>query len=291
MFSLIDMLGKLAPTMNIVDVGAMALADEPAPYHSLLKPGKFHLVGFEPGAAALAELRQTAKPGMTFLPHVVGDGKPGTFYECAAPMCSSLFEPNPAVLNLFQGLPELISTVGTSPTETRRLDDLPEITAMDVLKIDVQGAEVAVFSGAERLLRDCVLVHTEVNFAEMYKGQPLFADVDAFLRARGFALHHLSPCHTRCFYPISANGNTYQGLNQTLWADAIYVKDYARLESLSPEQLLKLAVVVHECYGSFDLAQLALRRRDKLTKAGSSGLWPVYMKRLIGSVPAIDKDA
>jgi len=37
-----------------------------------------------------------------------------------------------------------------------------------------------------------VLIQTEVEFVELYKGQPMFADVDIFLRASGFQFHTLN---------------------------------------------------------------------------------------------------
>ena len=50
-------------------------------------------------------------------------------------------------------------------------------------------------------------------------------------------------------------------IRQFLWGDAVYVKDFTRLGDLTPEQLLKLAAIVHDVYGSPDLAALALQHR------------------------------
>ena len=61
----------------------------------------------------------------------------------------------------------------------------------DLLKLDVQGYELEVLRGAEACLGAARAVLCEVSFREFYAGQPLFADVLAFLRARGFALHAL----------------------------------------------------------------------------------------------------
>jgi hypothetical protein len=58
-------------------------------------------------------------------------------------------------------------------------------------------------------------------------------------------------------WPIAGfivGNNPRQPLNQLLEADLVYVRDFARPESMSDEQLKHLALIVHHCYGSFDLA-------------------------------------
>jgi hypothetical protein len=53
-------------------------------------------------------------------------------------------------------------------------------------------------------------------------------------------------------------------LIQTLWGDAVYVRDYTRPDALDVTQWLKLAMLAHTLYEAFDLAHLALRRADAL---------------------------
>ena len=49
MFSLFEILeDELQTKITIVDVGAASLGDEPDPYDALRKPGRLHLIGFEP---------------------------------------------------------------------------------------------------------------------------------------------------------------------------------------------------------------------------------------------------
>jgi hypothetical protein len=171
--------------------------------------------------------------------------------------------------------------VQRTPCQTRRLDDIPEVTNIDLLKIDVQGGELGVIKGAERHLKNAVMVLTEVEFVEMYSGQPLFADIDAELRRQGFVIHMLGALQGRAFKPISVNGNPERGLNQLIWSDAVYVKDFMRFSELRPDQLLKLAVILHEILTSCDLAGLALQHYDAKT---GGDLWSRYMKALCNGV-------
>lgn len=62
---------------------------------------------------------------------------------------------------------------------------------IDVLKLDLQGFELEALRGLGSKLADTGAILAEVEFVPLYDGQPLFADVDAFLRAAGFRLFHL----------------------------------------------------------------------------------------------------
>lgn len=59
----------------------------------------------------------------------------------------------------------------------------------DVLWIDVEGAELKVFQGANRVLESVKLIHVEVSFRPMHVGKPLFWEVSEYLSRRGFRFH------------------------------------------------------------------------------------------------------
>jgi hypothetical protein len=48
-----------------------------------------------------------------------------------------------------------------------------------------------------------------------------------------------------------------------MWADAIFVRDFARLESYGDEGLLKAAAILDIVYGSYDLVALLLEEFDR----------------------------
>jgi hypothetical protein len=58
----------------------------------------------------------------------------------------------------------------------------------DVIKIDTQGYELEILCGGERTIASAFLIELEVEFNPLYKQQPLFGDLDAHLRSRGFGL-------------------------------------------------------------------------------------------------------
>jgi len=251
-------------SVEVVDVGANPI-DETPPYKPLLAMRAARVTGFEPNPEALAKLEAAKGSHERYLPHVVGDGTPATLRLCRASGMSSTLPLNTDVMKHFHKFTEWGAVVRTVDTATVRLDDVPEIPRIDYLKIDVQGGELAVFEGAREKLSRALWVHTEVMFVEMYKGQPLFGDQDRFLRSLGFTLHTLTSTMKRCIAPILVKGDVYSGIHQLVQADAIYVRDFSRLDTLPPDDLLRLAVVAHGVYGSFDLANLALLTHDRLT--------------------------
>jgi hypothetical protein len=57
-----------------------------------------------------------------------------------------------------------------------------------LLKIDVQGTELDVLAGAAETLQFVDWILLELTFDPVYEGEPLFAEVDAALRASGWII-------------------------------------------------------------------------------------------------------
>ena len=254
------------PRLKVVDVGAMSLGPgSQPPYARLVKMLGCDVIGFEAVARECDKLNREAAPGQKFLPYFVGDGGRHRFHECNFPMTSSLLPPNTPLLEKFQNLENLTQVVSVQEVETTRLDDLEEVRGTDLLKVDVQGGELLVYRGAERTLREALVVHTEVEFVPLYEGQPLFGDIDQHLRARGFCFHRFHAVSGRTLKPLVYQGNINEPMSQMLWGDAIYVRDFMSFDRLAPASLQKLAAILHENYRSFDLASLALAAHDRQT--------------------------
>ena len=265
--------------INVLDVGAALIASPP--YQSLVDAGRARIYGFEPDIKECERLNQTFGEPHRFFPYFIGDGRPATFHETNWSRTGSLFEPNTPLLSKFQNLAELTTPVARHSVQTTRIDDLHEISNIDFIKIDVQGSELAVFQNAVRILSGTLVIQTEVEFVELYKEQPMFADVDRFLRGHGFQFHSLNGAGSRAFKPLIINNNINQGIRQMLWSDAIYVRDWMQLDRLTAEQLKKYAVLAHDILGSYDLAHLALMALDEKS---TSDYAPRYLARMMGEV-------
>lgn len=77
----------------------------------------------------------------------------------------------------------------TVEVEVARLDDLIDAETLEgpvLLKLDVQGFEIEALKGAPVLLRRCDYVLAEAAMERVYDGEPLFAELYAYLRDQGF---------------------------------------------------------------------------------------------------------
>lgn len=259
MFSLTEILD--VPLIKIVDVGASLIDGEP-PYQQLVNLNKAKIIGFEPNPAEYEKILEQKPPHLTCLPYALGDGSDGVLRICQAPGMTSLLEPDFEILEHFHGFADWATVMELQPISTHRLDDLEEVKTIDYLKLDVQGGELAVISGGKQKIEQALVIHTEVQFIPFYQEQPLFAELDQALRELGFYLHRFNPLISRVFKPLLLNNNFYEGCSQVLWSDAIYVKRFTDFSQLSSEQLRKLALVIHEVYGSIDLVSLILKHLD-----------------------------
>ncbi len=101
---------------------------------------------------------------------------------------------NPGASSLFQATgayPEERYVQDRVEVDAIRLDEFcaaHSVADIDVLWMDVQGAELLVLRGLGGLLARVKFIHVEAEFFEIYRGQALFPEIDALLRAAGFTL-------------------------------------------------------------------------------------------------------
>ena len=231
--------------ITIVDVGAQNLANEEHVYAPLARLQLPHtVIGFEPLAHRLAERMAAGATGpgkLKLLPAFIGDGGEHTFHVNAPDATSSLLPFNAEVISRLVDLDGL-KTVSTEPARTTTLDAaLQDEGAVDLLKLDIQGFELTALRHAVATLARTLVVHCEVSFVEIYRGQALFSEVESFMRGQGFALIDL---RSQCRYPLA--GTAYPQSRDWLgWADAVFLRtldDDASWRERLGQSLLMLAL-------------------------------------------------
>jgi hypothetical protein len=117
--------------------------------------------------------------------------------------------------------------------------------------LDTQGSELDILQGSEHLLRTSILgLQVEVEFFPIYRDQPLFADVDNYLRPMGFRPFDLSRYRLRRTY-LKTRG-------QLIWGHAFYLNDVRQMRGRNPTQYLALAAIA-SFYGFEDYALEVLK--------------------------------
>ena len=192
-------------------------------------------VGFDPDPQECERLNALSSSPRTerYIPLALGaEKREAVLYETKEPACSSVYPPDEALKKRFPQL-GVIETVKRHSVELTPLDEWwlsEERPHVSFLKIDTQGSELDILKGAQSLLTDCLGCEVEVEFSPIYQGQPLFSDVDSFLRERGFVLWRLNDL---CHYSETPEVPGERG--RLYWANAVYLRDYRTLGTSDEE--------------------------------------------------------
>jgi len=172
---------------------------------------------FEPNPEAMkiCQKKIGRRPGVRYFDLALGDAEgQAELHVTASSSLASILEPRTDFLGSHYGT-NAAQVVLNKQVQVATLDSLiPESRPVDLLKIDVQGFERAVLSGARRVLRNTRAVLIEVILQSHYAGDETLPALWNQLTNQGFSFWSLSP-------PIISRGG------KALWADAVFVKgDY-----------------------------------------------------------------
>jgi FkbM family methyltransferase len=228
------------------------------------------VTAFEPDEAECARLAAEADAlgyPARFLPHAlwreVADDVP--FHVANWPVASSIYPPNREFLRAFPLARGLLATQEVRTIATTTLDRVRDEDGLgcDVLKLDVEGAELDVLRGGEAVLGEALMLEVEVELNPLFAGQPLFADVDAHLRERDWSLQGLRRTSWRRGPRLEPEASGAGG--QIVSADALYMSGSAVGES-DLHRELKLLVAM-AAYGQADFVLGRIRGSASLAAA------------------------
>jgi FkbM family methyltransferase len=221
-----------AKPLGFVDIGARG------GIHSVVAPlaGVTAVLGFEPDADECARIRsqQSGAPWAKFdLEPCALAGREGerSFYVLTRPVNSSLLRPNAALARRYRitGFEIARQVV----VHTRSLDAIlfgnraQQDYWGEFVKLDAQGADLDILRGATRTLAErTVAAIVEVEFCQLYEKQPLFSEVETFMRERGFAFFGfgaMSYRSGRLRHLLGQRSARWQ--ERLIHADAIFFKD------------------------------------------------------------------
>lgn len=275
----------------LVDVGA---AGGPPP-HWRAAEAHLKVIGFEPDGDAAPPTSGGPVDYLYLHTALYRDRARIPFYVTRKRRTSSILRPNQRLAAQFPDSGRL-EVVETTEVEADTLDrQLREhgIDDVDFIKLDTQGSELAVLEGAGDVLARSVFgLEIEVEFLPLYENQPLFADVDAFVRGRGFQLFDLLPCYWK-----RGAGKEYGGAKgQIVFADALYLREAeAFQEGLArrPIGAVRTAMALRALsicllYGYVDYAYALFERCRDVFTAGEQQMFMRHLarsRRLANRIP------
>ncbi len=221
-----EFIGEISGGINMVDIGCSGtLNSKWAPIENAI-----NFSGFDPNqeeCSRLAALPMKFR-SVTYHPYAVaGHDGPATLYLTKSKYCYSLLKPDTEWLRRFSFY-ELLELVGEEPVSVVKLSSIKEFqnVDLDILKIDAQGMELEILSGAGKLLDDAIYVETESGFTPNYIKESTQAQVDEYMRSKGFLLFDL------ILYRVPQN-NAFKDANPTraqlLWSESVWLRDYISL--------------------------------------------------------------
>ena len=183
------------------------------------------VIGFEPDKKEFNKLKSAADPKKNKYINsaLYKECTTVDFFITKKQQVSSILPPDRDFLNKFPE-PERFDILKSEKLTVDTLDNqlsTEEILDIDFIKIDSQGSELYILQGATETLKDVYGLEIEIEFGRIYEGQPLFPDVDNFLRNRGFVLFDLKPTYWK-----REEGRRYgKKKGQLIYADALYLRD------------------------------------------------------------------
>ena len=256
-----------------MDVGAAG--GVPPPWERA--KARLRVVGFEPDPRSIDRLRKNPEGVDSIYLNTGLYKEKGAIdlYLTRDNRKSSIIPPNDEFLKKFVSL-ERTEIVETKKITVDTLDNqLREngVKEIDFIKIDAQGSELFILQGAKETLQKLVFgLEVEVSFAKRYKNQPLFGEVDNYLRNFGYELIDIKPYYLKRLRGHNCGG--WKG--QAIIGKTLYFKSTEKFTELlsgyrDPEEhkskILK-AMTIALLYGYVDIAlEIFEETKTALTEA------------------------
>jgi len=173
-------------------------------------PG-LQVLAIEPAPAPreILQRRFAGEAAVTIDPRAVSDtAGTATFHATRASVFGSLLAPAASLDEMYGAPTEVLDAFDV---ETATLDEIVGERPVSLVKLDVQGGELAVLRGGPRTLQRAQALIVEVLFKHHYDGDATFPELHAALTELGFELIDLAP-------PFRLGGGP------ALWSDACYAR-------------------------------------------------------------------
>lgn len=165
---------------------------------------------------------------------------------------SSVLRPDPLIINKYVNSErfDIVNEIDINLTTLDNSLRIAKVEAIDFIKIDTQGSELSILKGAIQILPTVIGIEIEVELNPIYKDQPIFSEVDIFIRNLGFELMELEPA----YYLRKENNKKYPSSGQIMFANAIYFPNDETVNKKMNAAYLKKLIFISLVYRKYDYA-------------------------------------
>ena len=210
-----------------------------------------------------------------------------------SPGTSSVLESNMHFLSQFDDS-QRYESKNKITISTRTIDNLHnsgELIDVDFMKIDIQGAEVEMLKGGVNFLKNNLVgLESEVLFTYLYHNQPLFSDIEVFVRQElGLELWDIRKTYWK--YSQSRYKNPTKG--RLIFGDALFLRPISTLDSwllgMDDEKAkakLHMLIITTFAYGYLDYSDTILNSDfvDKYISEEDKQKFMAHIKKLNKSI-------
>ena len=176
----------------VIDAGANRGAFTDA-FLRLHEPERVVLVEAIPDLAMKLQAKFEGDPRITVVSAALSDRNGEAQFEInRSEASSSLLPIDPRNSEWFSRDLSVENSITVMTLTLPELMNRQQLASVDLLKLDLQGAERLVLSGGAEVLDRVRVIYTEVFFERLYEGAWLFGETNEFLAGRGFKLCGLS---------------------------------------------------------------------------------------------------
>ena len=252
---------SLNKKLSLLDVGARFGIGYP---WNTAKSGNLNVILVEPDPQEAELLRKHHKGDI--LPYALWSKETELVLNINnSPGTSSVLEPNMSFLCQFDDS-QRFEAKKKITISTKTIDDLDrnsKLTDVDFMKIDVQGAELDVLKGGVNYLKNNLVgLESEVEFSSIYQDQPLFSELEIFVRQElGLELWDIRKNYWK--YSQSRYKNPTKG--RLIFGDALFLRPISTLDtwllgmdSDKAKTKLHMLITTTLAYGYLDYADAIL---------------------------------
>jgi FkbM family methyltransferase len=159
----------------------------------LHRPERLVLVEAIPELAEKLRARYAGNPAISVIAAALSDKNGEARFEInRSEASSSLLPIDPRNTAWFNRDLAVARTVQVPTLTLAALMEDQRLQTVDLLKLDLQGAERFVLTGGATVLDRVRVIYTEIFFEQLYAGAWLFSEMNEFLAGHGFKLCGLS---------------------------------------------------------------------------------------------------